>query len=953
MSAAGEELTFGGTYMQRNPELNKEYPDPNEAALIKKLIALLVEMIKKSYLTGTTYRDTHAKGHCVVKGEFTVGPNLPQELQVGLFKRPGTYPCWIRFANTSPSPQPDRKGDVRSMSLKLMGVEGEMLWQDDPNAKTMDLIMMGAQVFLAPNLPQFYDMEVALDKGGFARLWFFLTHPRIAWTVITAFKKCANLLEVPYFSQTAYLFGTRAVQYHITPHQPANSKVPKNASKNFLRERLIKHLATDDASFDFEIQFQVDPKKMPIEDANVAWKESLSPYRKVATIKIPSQRCDSPEHVAFCENISFNPWRTLPEHRPMGGINRARREVYPAISQFRHHRNAVPVREPAVDGSYPDLRPVDGFIEPQPDVNGARTKRRLMPLKVAIVSLAILLVGSVFLVYRVYHPALPPEVVFSDTGQMNNGVWTEAERQRYYHLTQGSQIMPYNWFVALEQPGISEKALFIAPEYTTQFRLIPDPNTISNPDRLPVGFAKDEPDPVTNIENVGLTCAACHTAQLTYKGTGLRIDGAPGKVNFDDFLFRLVLTTTDTTLNQSKFERFARRVLKDQYNPANAKRLKEDVKSFLGQRLKPIVDQMGSDFGSGKKPVKGGFGRIDALGAGGNRLYGALDKKNLRTLNAPVKAMSLWYINRYNWVQTNGSIRQPMARNMIEALAVNASLVFPEPKKDRYISSVRLRNMSELEDFASRFTAPVWPGNILGKLDEEAVIRGEPLYKKYCAACHEPQMENKPEPNDPVAVKYNQTFFVLRLFPLNVIGTDPLDAANFAERTLDASSIDEGKDVPGAKIIALVLSSTQSRQYENLGIPIEEQEKLNGFRANNLRACKAYPARPLAGVWANSPYLHNASVPNLYQLLLPAAQRVKKFYTGDLEFDPVNVGYVSDGKQGGFEVDTTIPGNWNTGHEYGTSLNHQQRMDLIEFLKALKFPASGYRLVDPKPDCPS
>jgi hypothetical protein len=337
--------------MERNSqwELNKEYPDPNEAALTKKLISLLIEMIKKSYLTGTTYRDTHAKGHCAVRGEFVIDANLPPELRVGLFKQPGSYPCWIRFANTSPSPQPDKKGDVRSMSIKLMDVEGEMLWQDDENAKTMDLIMMGVQKFLAPNLAQFYDMEIALDKGGLSLMWFFLTHPRIAWTVLTSFKKCANLLEVPYFSQTAYLFGTRAVQYHIKPHLPAASKIPRNASRNFLRERLVEHLATDDASFDFMIQFQTDARKMPIENPNVAWDPALSPYVKVATIKIPSQSCDSPARMALCENLSFNPWRTWPEHKPLGGINRVRREVYPAISAFRHLRNNVPVREPVAE----------------------------------------------------------------------------------------------------------------------------------------------------------------------------------------------------------------------------------------------------------------------------------------------------------------------------------------------------------------------------------------------------------------------------------------------------------------------------------------------------------------------------------------------------------------------------------------------------------------------------
>ena len=135
-------------------------------------------------------------------------------------------------------------------------------------------------------------MEVALDDGGFNQLWFFITHPRIALTVLTAFKKCANLLEVPYFSQTAYLLGERAVHYWTSAH--ANLRLVRCRGKKrqtFFGKRLIKDLAEDDAYFDFEIQFQTDAKKMPIEDANVAWKEKLSPYRKVATIKIPAQSC--------------------------------------------------------------------------------------------------------------------------------------------------------------------------------------------------------------------------------------------------------------------------------------------------------------------------------------------------------------------------------------------------------------------------------------------------------------------------------------------------------------------------------------------------------------------------------------------------------------------------------------------------------------------------------------
>jgi hypothetical protein len=333
-------------------KLNTEYPMPDEEILTVKLISLIKEMLEKNYLTGTTYRDTHAKGHAAVRGEFIVDADLPQELRVGLFNQARSYPCWIRFANTSGTPRPDIKGDVRSMSIKLMGVDRRMLWQDDENEKTMDFLLMGAPKFLTPNLAQFYEMELALDKGGMRLAWFFLTHFRVTWTILTSFKACPSLLEVPYWSQTAYLFGTRAVKYHIKPLLPATSTVPRKAANNYLRQRLEEHLARADAAFEFMVQFQTDAEKMPIEDPTVPWHEALSPYRKVATIKIPSQSCGSAVQAAFCEHLSFNPWRTLPEHRPLGAINRVRKAVYPAISSFRHHRNAVPLREPVADARF-------------------------------------------------------------------------------------------------------------------------------------------------------------------------------------------------------------------------------------------------------------------------------------------------------------------------------------------------------------------------------------------------------------------------------------------------------------------------------------------------------------------------------------------------------------------------------------------------------------------------
>jgi hypothetical protein len=214
-------------------------------------------------------------------------------------------------------------------------------------------------------------------------------------------------------------------------------------------------------------------------------------------------------------------------------------------------------------------------------------------------------------------------------------------------------------------------------------------------------------------------------------------------------------------------------------------------------------------------------------------------------------------------------------------------------------------------------------------------------------------MESKPEPADPVSVKNDKKFFTVKLWPADKIGTDPTDAKNFADRTLDASSIGMDKNEAGANIIGMVLGGIIKRQYTEMNLPVETQEEWNGYRDNLLRACAAYPARPLAGIWAASPYLHNGSVPTLYQLLLPPEQRLKKFCTSSTDFDPVNVGYVTDNQPCSFELDTSITGNSNSGHAFGTTLTHEERLDLIEFLKDLKFPEAGFSFPTVEPSGPS
>jgi len=116
------------------------------------------------------------------------------------------------------------------------------------------------------------------------------------------------------------------------------------ALPNFLRNALYQQLSLDrvPACFALQVQRQNAAHYMPIEDTSVEWSEDISPFETVATVRVEPQDFDTREQNLACDNLSFNPWHALPEHRPIGGINRLRKAVYEAVSVYRHQRNAAP-----------------------------------------------------------------------------------------------------------------------------------------------------------------------------------------------------------------------------------------------------------------------------------------------------------------------------------------------------------------------------------------------------------------------------------------------------------------------------------------------------------------------------------------------------------------------------------------------------------------------------------
>jgi hypothetical protein len=222
------------------------------------------------------------------------------------------------------------------MSIKVRQVPGKNLTGTET---AQDFILNSHPVMMAPDTKEFLQLLKAVEAGGFTRILYFLSHPKAARVALASRQNPTSHLDISYWSTTPYLFGPgRAVKYVVRPRPGAPAARPQPLTDTYLRDALASRLEQSDASFDFMIQFQTDSRTMPIEDASVEWKEQESPYHTVARIRVPKQRLDAADRAAACEQVAFNPWHCLVDHRPLGNFNRARRDIYSAMAGFRDER---------------------------------------------------------------------------------------------------------------------------------------------------------------------------------------------------------------------------------------------------------------------------------------------------------------------------------------------------------------------------------------------------------------------------------------------------------------------------------------------------------------------------------------------------------------------------------------------------------------------------------------
>lgn len=808
------------------------------------------------------------------------------------------------------------------------------------------------------------------------------------------------------------------------------------------------------------------------------------------------------------------------------------------------------------------------------DLVRMQTWRFVRVLAYAFVAICVL--GLLFTVVAFKYPsskvpAYEPvdEHVYLSQGWGWTGGQNEPLRQLFYFTPQGAGLkdIRYSWFANLEVPWGTNK--FADPKRMSAYGFLVDSTpTQLNPFRLPVGFTSHY-DPRFGENVLDLTCAACHTGELNVtkngKRYGLRVDGAGAMhaftaMHIGNFAPEVLGSLTATYLNPFKFLRFARAVQGPAY-PQRRWQLHGDLRTVIGELLGQAWNE---NIKRNLYPTEEGPGRLDALGRIGNTVFGEeLSPVNYKLSNAPVRYPPLWDIWKFNYVQYNASVRQPMTRNVSESLGVGATTQLlnpfggPIPREDRFDTSVRMDNLSELETALWSLEPPKWSEDCMGKVDWEKAKRGRKLFENSCRHCHGPFPASEPirewfaflktpgyqatvvsnwqeflnnvygvnkqggtgstnapgqsmigislpehEAAEPQAgtsrnlfqpllrphneeleeqrahevegpfprattgvptIPSNFDFPLWMMHPLTVedIGTDPTAAVNFVEKKIDVTKLgfrpgveqegmrtllqhdlNDETDAYAKEILRLsgkkgdwppihmmlmdkrqelrkqaseiadkadnrdratnpaenskhktelendiaiykdLVSSGASRVENfvasmdltqlNTGVALRmiafharmsfyaqrrysqpERDELNGFGELDVPVpLPQYKPRPLAGIWAAGPFLHNGSVPTIYQLLLPADRRDKKFFVGTRDFDSGNLGLSTQpsGKNG-FWLDTSITGNSNVGHEFrkgyipwkegsppqygviGPEFTEEERRDIIEYLK--------------------
>jgi hypothetical protein len=361
-------------FVKYTPDI--EAADPGFDENLGIVIGRTEQYISQSVMsegTGRAVRDAHAKGYGLVRGEIEILDQLPAEYSQGIYATPGKHDALIRFSNGSPHAGADaRLGGATGLALKIFGIAGPTLLDDEPDTGTFDYANINAPVFFCNTVEDylfiqqlFIEAPLYFAQGSAGRHRFYtdfltgkgtLDQDHWAWDELLAFLRVlqsppVNLLLSTYWTMGAVRHGDYIAKVRFAPVPAFAEKVVQRdldlmSAMEVYRPALVAELQARPYEFDIQVQLCADLAQMPVEDVTVEWPEQLSPFVTVAKLRFPRQDISGGDNLEKMDALSFTAWRVTAEHRPLGNIMRVRKEVYRHSSVLRHELNRQQRIEP-------------------------------------------------------------------------------------------------------------------------------------------------------------------------------------------------------------------------------------------------------------------------------------------------------------------------------------------------------------------------------------------------------------------------------------------------------------------------------------------------------------------------------------------------------------------------------------------------------------------------------
>lgn len=558
----------------------------------------------------------------------------------------------------------------------------------------------------------------------------------------------------------------------------------------------------------------------------------------------------------------------------------------------------------------------------------------------------------------------------------SNGL-SQQEKKSYYNLSQGIYYLPYDVISSLSRPVPNQFKLYdeLFLEDPERLGLIPSPYSDTE---APIGITVSS-DPEF-VPMYGVSCFSCHSQTIkNSQNQAFLVDGSSSKFAIDRLIGEMVTSMVLTMADPIEFNKFYNRYkdraqlgnypdseedfdlmldtttyhnLKQTLLRKNDNNLTDQLDIFdtqasleLGQLTVPTTLSYGvyprvEDLNSRVKMFKylakrlswflkeTGYAKSDPrvapsnLGRG-NPWSSSMNKYATLYFNkssnewpvipsAAVDTPFIWNYEDAKWVFYTGTTNSMVERNFAQAIGLLSDFNYKT-----YETTASIKKMEHIQQFTRKIRPPKWPENILGSIDQNIANEGKELFKIRCLSCHNPKRETYTGPG---SIEYNYLD----------VGTDD---QYFKGQTQDFY----GKEFIG-DILPVLMNQVKVTAAENEGIPNLGFYEIGRTPAIWRQPTKnAIAAKPLWGVWATAPYLHNGSVLNMRELLTKPQNRLMAFHVGSIEYDIDNLGFQN--KQTAysslFEAQcVNCLGNSNQGHNFSTDLTKEQQDQLLEFIKS-------------------